>query len=222
MPSKFHRIADARLIELLDLPIHNGHAPELQAKLGPAGYPLAVLDAALAERNAFAETLRQIGDFKGQALTATHALRKARAAFHTDVYMPHVGTAQIALRDDHAALVSLGLHEPRARTDAAWTRQTIQFYENARQRPSTLAALALRGLHAADLDAGRAGLDALETLDRARDARKAEAKTAVDDRKKRRAALVRWLSDFRATARIALRDTPEWLERLGIGHRSGR
>jgi hypothetical protein len=95
----------------------------------------------------------------------------------------------------------------------------LLFYNNATATPSIATALATKGITAAELTASKAAFKNLETLAAAQQKETGEAQEATKRRDAAYDALEDWMSDFRETAKVALRRHPQLMEQLGIGQR---
>jgi hypothetical protein len=136
-----------------------------------------------------------------------------------EIYRQHVGDVAVAralLRNNRAALQKLGLHVRRKKARASWMLQARQFYSMALEDPEIHQRLAGAELTRDRLEGALGLLSHLEhCLQRCSDTRGAyrEATRRRTEAVKRLAA---WMSNFRGTARLALRGQPLLLAKLGF------
>jgi hypothetical protein len=189
--------------------------PILQEALANFGYDAerleegrALLDAAQAAQEAMAVE-------HGDQYEATDALQAAFDAANT-TYMQHLKVARIALQDQRGAARALALTGRRKRTIPGWLDQARQFYDNALGDEAILTALGRFGITPEALAAAQAEVGAVGTANSAQEREKGEAQDATEARDQAMDALDRWMSDFRAIARVALEERPQQLEKLGI------
>ena len=157
------------------------------------------------------------------AMTARGRMEGATADLHTrwdearTLVRNHLPRARIALRYDTSARHALRLDERRAKGQAAWIVQARHFYVGALTKPAILAKLTNEvNLKAEDLETGLAAVDAFEQSRRQRYEGVGESRHAMEARNAAMAALDEWVRDFRDTARIALVERPQLIERLGF------
>ncbi len=151
----------------------------------------------------------------GEQYAATSEL-EATLSSANKTYMQHLKVARIALRTDASAAEALQLDGRRKKTYAGWVEQATLFYGNALDSAKIKAALAEFGIDEAKLGAGQASVQEVQTLLKAQHTEKGEAQAATKARDEALEALMDWLSDFFAIARIALEGDPQLLEMLGI------
>lgn len=156
----------------------------------------------------------------GDQLNATRKVDEDWQRFHEETYMVHVGIARAVFRRDRGTQARLGLVGRRRRDKAGRYDQALQLYTNAIEDADLLAELSVRGLDEAVLQAGAAAVTAIQKADFKQDDHIGLARQSTKHRQRQDHALAEWLSIFRDIVRPALKDKPEWLERLGILHRS--
>lgn len=193
--------------------------PELSEALAVFGYDEARLDAGMALYTAAAEAQQQQVREYGEQYAASDAFRAALDTAQAE-YTRYVKVARIALKEDRGAYATLGLAGARKRTLAGWLAQARQFYTNAQASETVLAALGQFGVTQEKLTAGQAQVDEVESLSAAQKKETGEAQQATQARDAALEALDEWMGDFLAIARIALEDTPQLLEKMGILARS--
>ena len=130
--------------------------------------------------------------------------------------MRHVKVARVALKDDRGALQTLNLATQRRRVLAGWIAQAQQFYANAASDPAILGKLAEFGITRAMLEAGAHQVDAVDTCNVVQQQRKGTAQDATRARDEAIAAMDARISDFIKIARVALKRSAQFLEKLGV------
>ena len=216
----YYKMPVADLLNAAGLVANNAREADLLAALTLVGYDetaLTGLDALIAEVSV---TKQARETALGGQVGATAGVDDAWEAFYDKPYMVHVGIARAVFRKDVAARATLGLDEAPRRDKAGRYEQALQFYTNALADPAYTAALAVRGMDATVLQAGADAVTAIQKDDFDQDSHIGQAQQSTRDREKAEFDLAEWLSVFRDIARPALKDHPEWLERLGIRHRS--
>lgn len=193
--------------------------PEVQNALTPFGYtPERMQQGRDLLEYAKGMHLKQKSEY-GDQFAATEALDAAfDAADKTLAKWRRV--AQVALEGDTNACVTLGVHTRRKRSMAAWLTQATQFYTHALANASVLTSLAQYGLTQEKLEAGKAQADAVETAWLAQKKEMGEAQQATQVRDAAMEELEDWLHPFIKIARVALEETPQYMEKLGILERS--
>ena len=187
--------------------------PGLQAIMAAYGYDAARMRQGQALREQALALYQRQRAALGQRFAATDAHASAQAQAHA-IYMRHLAIARVALRGDRGVAQKLDLATARKRTHTGWLIQAQQFYTNALGDSAIVQQLAAYGVPREQLTAAQnqiamvaGGLVAQQTtkdsayaLTKARDA----ALTALDH----------WMRDFRAIARVALADQPQWQAKL--------
>lgn len=132
------------------------------------------------------------------------------------LFAGHRAMTLVIFRDDEGSLRDLGLHERRLLTRAVWLARARQFYRNALASSAIQTRLATVGITTTILNDGLQLINTIERHVATRLHRKGEAKAATTTRDSALTALEKWIRDFRAIARVALRGRPQALETLGI------
>jgi len=127
--------------------------------------------------------------------------------------------ARVALQDQPDAARKLRLDGHSGRR-ATWLAQARQFYANALADPALLSGLAAFGVTQASLEDGAREVEAMAARYAARQQRKGDAQDTTRTRDEALAALARWMHNFAAIARMALKDRPQQLEKLGLALRA--
>lgn len=196
--------------------IHNAlDDVELQDYLAEYGYDREKLEAGrvLYQATVVAQQTQQVK--YGDQYNATDTVNRLREEAD-ETYMRYVEVARIALRDRRGVAAKLNLRGRRKKAIAGWIVQVRQFYDNLLSDADLMESMAEFGVTQAKLEAGRAQVDAVEEANRIQDKLRGEAQDATQARDAALEALDRWMSDFIAIARLALKERPQLLEKLGI------
>jgi hypothetical protein len=188
---------------------------ELQARVAGFGYTVEKLAAGrqLYDR-ALAAVSAQAAAAGAQQQATAHL--RAADAIARDAYQALAQVARAAFAKDKAQLAGLGLTGRMPRTTAAFLAAAYTLFDNARGVADLQAALAAYGYDPARLTGERAKIAAFDTANQAQEAAKGAAQQATHDQKAALAALTDWLVEYRKIARVALRDQPQLLEKLGV------
>jgi hypothetical protein len=151
----------------------------------------------------------------GEQYEASDSLKKAREAANL-AYMRLLKIARIALKDDVAAYQKLNLLGDRRQSLSGWLGQSKQFFLNMLEDASIQGKMANFGITLEQIQAGKALVDQVEAANATHKKEMGEAQQATINRDSKMDELDSWLTDYVAIARIALEDTPQYLEKLGI------
>ncbi len=131
-------------------------------------------------------------------------------------YMNLVEVARVAFKRKPGPYDRLELKGKRKTTFAGLMSQMRQFYRVALEDTGIQADLDNFGITIMDLEAGQKQIPDVEIgLDR-RDKESGEAQEATKTRDTALDVLNDWVSDYIAITRVALRDRPQLLEKMGI------
>lgn len=128
-------------------------------------------------------------------------------------FVDHVQVARIAFRKKPEILRQLKINRINRSKLWEWTAQAARFYTLIGEHTATMKKF---GITAEELQQAQAGIEALLALKDLRMKKKAEAESATQKRNVALDALNTWLVEFRAVARLALKDTPQLLEAFGM------
>lgn len=104
----------------------------------------------------------------------------------------------------------------RSRSQAALLDNARVLYAAALSDPTLAPMLQSVGYSRARLEAERADVAALEATDVTQEGRKATAKARTADQRAALEALNDWIERFRGIVKVALRDRPDLLDKLGL------
>lgn len=189
--------------------------PEILARLVSFGYgrERIAVGTELLEmtESAQADLLRECGE-KLEAIDSVEIARRHLQA----LYGVHLGVARIALRGDCCAEKALCLRGRREGNHILYANQADIFYTNLVCNPGWKAALALFGQDNMSLKKGREVLEIYKMAIAKQDSEMAEAQDFTVKRDSALDKIESWMADFEGIARIALTDTPQHLDVLGI------
>ncbi len=190
--------------------------PAILAALTQYGYDEARLQEGLALCQEAEELVRLQQAEYGEQYQATAELNRAWDEANS-LYTATLEIARIALRGNYDAAKALDLHGRRKRSFSGWFEQAVRFYRNLLDHEEWLAAMGRYGYTRERLEGELAQVEALLELERRQEDEKGDAQRATKLRDAKVDELNQWLADYKAVARIALRDDPQQLEKLGFG-----
>jgi hypothetical protein len=127
-------------------------------------------------------------------------------------FRKHVDTVRLAFRKDAATLAKFRIDRISAKKDT-WQLQASYFYSKAILHAEVLANYQLPQEALAQ---NQASVEALTAIRNRRLQKKGEAEEATQKRNEVTKPLHEWMKEFRTIARIALKDSPQLMEALGI------
>ncbi|MDR2929116.1 MAG: hypothetical protein LBV41_13095 [Cytophagaceae bacterium] len=162
-------------------------------------------------KHLFAVQKREQGEQIGANVSSTQAINEARSN-----YMVHLQVARIAFKEHPGALLSVSATGSRKRSISGFLKEAREFYTNILEQPRLLGLIARFNITDDNLKVGLTSLTIAEKAHQAYLKEKGEAQEATIARDEAFDSLYSTYSDFRAIARIALADTPQLLEQMGI------
>ncbi|MBX3052195.1 MAG: hypothetical protein KF753_12005 [Caldilineaceae bacterium] len=206
----------ANRLESVRLAVTNALAEsELLAALAPFGYD----EARLQEGKGLYENALAVWQSQQQKQSRRRA---ATAAYYqadgvaTRAYMRTVKLCRTLYRDDPVTYQALGLVGTRRKTFAAKVAQMRHFYTTALGSPQILSTLASYGFPESQLQADFALVAALQTARSQREVENGAVQDATQSRSQAFAVLEGWMREFITVSRLALEETPQRLEMLGL------
>ncbi len=195
--------------------------PVISAAMGGVGFD--------AERLARGRGLVEAASLAVSAqVAATGAYRAASAqadaseGMNRAIVSSYGQVAAVAFGDDRAALTTLGFDRSMPRAIAPFLTAALATYDNALANPGLLAKLSAFGYGAERLGTERGRLLELIEARRAQEMAKGAAQQATAAQGEAMTALAREMRDFRRIARVALKDKPQLLEKLGMMARTSK
>ncbi len=127
-------------------------------------------------------------------------------------FAEHVKIARFVFRNEPAILYKLRISRI---SHGAWTRtrQAKDFYTKVLPYADLMEA---QGVSKTALTEAKAFIANIMVMKEERTRKKGEAENTTDSKNKSVKSLRAWLTEFRAAARLAFKDTPQKLESLGI------
>lgn len=153
----------------------------------------------------------------GTQQTATASLKKAEEEA-SNAYQDLAKVARAIYVGTPDKLVPLGLDQRMPRTTALFIAAAYKLFQNA----TLQTELADYGYDAARLEAETAKIAAYEQANLAQEAAKGAAQQATAIKNERLDAISNWLAQYRKIVRVALRENPQALEKLGILARNAK
>jgi len=187
----------------------------IAAVLSGFGYTSQKLADGLALYRHALDLYRVQKDEYSEQKAATEALNKAWDEANLS-YTRTVKIARVAFKDNALAAGKLRLQGERHQTVAGWLEQAEALYRNLQGNAEFTAIMAGYGYTGAKLGLESALVSKVRELRQAQIKETGEAQRATQDRDASMVALDAWLADFRAVTKVALADSSQDLEKLGI------
>lgn len=201
--------------------INNGiKSPEISALLEPYGFDAQKMlegQALYQETYQLYQHQKQMYKKKFEARDQLKKLFEKQKTEHFK--LNHV--ALILSTDDPNIEIQLGLKDKRQRSFAGKAHQMDLFYQSILDDPALSERFALYNITRVDITARQELLKQVIRLKEKFDALKSEAQQATEDRNQSIEKLENWLKEYRNIARFALKEKPQYLEKLGVFVRSG-
>lgn len=212
----FNRLTNEEFLYQSDLRIKGvKNNEEIQIALAKKGYtPEKMLEGEtlLDSANTLSDVfVKEHGDVDG-----AFATRNAEKVKADDNFEDYVGLAQVALKNDAAAWKTLELNVRKPTTLSAWIRRTTNFYHNIVKNPEWLAEIAIKGVSKEMLDAGLAEVENVAEYAEVIMSEKGGAQQSTITRDNAFELLSDWVDELEKVAVIALKKTPQLLEKMGI------
>ncbi len=184
---------------------------EIQKKLGQYGFTLKRLQEGNGLLNNAIMLHKGKNDRYGEKQQLSSQLKEEIKAVK-EKFKDHVGTVKLAFRHDPATLATFQIAQIATQQED-WQLQADYFYGKAAAYAQVLEGYQLP---ASELAQNQAGVAVLIAMRNRRMQKKGEAEEATRLRDESMRALNGWMVAFRAIARVALKDSPQLLEALGI------
>jgi hypothetical protein len=192
--------------------------PLIKGGMGGYGYNDSVLDNAWNKNLLLDAKYKECQRKHGEQIEATQALYTALDEEIVE-YMSIRKLAKRALRGDKykGTREKLGIDDELKRAYDGFLDQSSKLYKHAGIDQGIMTQLANFNITVDKLQERLNGLERLGVLNSAQEAKKGEAQVARKERDDLFDEVHKWYSDFKEAARIAFKDTPEYLEIMGIG-----
>jgi hypothetical protein len=191
------------------------NTPEIQSKMTVFGYtPERIAQGKELLEKAQRMTSTHVGDYSDQ-YAATETLQKTWSDVYSR-YMVTLKVVRVAFKSETDMLARFRATGKRRRSLSGWLADARILYDNMLSNHVALERMSGFGYTIERLQNEQNDVYEIERLHSLRLTEKGEAQQSTVDRDKVFDELCDWYSDFRAVARIALYDTPQLLETLGI------
>ncbi len=207
-----------RTLTLAELMLSNAVDPEVAPLLEPYGDNAARLAEGQTRLTNTRQTLSRREALRGIQRERTRQAQAAQRAARRQ-YIALVTVARTIFKDRPGLLVQLGIEGDSPDSFASLLQAGMTLFDNVTD-PEIAAELAKYGYPAERIAELRAAFDALRQAKQAQEAAKGDTQQATQDLNAALEELEDWISRFRVVARDALRDFPQYLEKLGILSRS--
>lgn len=181
-----------------------------QYNIGPEKYDVGLTLC----KNAYTFEKLQI-KLHGEQFRARAIFQKLLAETHTQ-YMDHVKFMRMAHRDDLRKLDELDAAGLREKRITGWLTQSKTFYTNAINDEDALAKMAGYGITKENMQDVELKVTEVGAANQFHKLKKGEAQDATERRDEALELLDKFRSEFIGICRIALKDHPQLLEKLGI------
>ena len=190
---------------------------EIQSLVAAYGYPAGKLNEgkALYERALAAVNAQKSA--VGAQQQATQELNQAEKSAR-DAYQSLAKVARAVFKNDKPRLTALGLTGTVPLSTAGFLASASALFQNAADVPS----LADYGYDAARLESERAKITAFGSADGRQEAAKGAAQQATREQEAALRLLDAWRAQYLKIARVALREKPQLLEKIGVAARTSK
>jgi hypothetical protein len=151
----------------------------------------------------------------GEQFAATEAFQAALADVEK-IVMQHINVARVAFKNHGYLLKEAELNDQRKVTYTGWLGQTRQFYSVVLEHPDASPLLSVFGLTPEILTAAQQKVLDVHDLKIKQIHESGDAQQATKLRDNALEVLEAWVADLVAIARVALADSPQLLEKMGI------
>lgn len=188
------------------------HHPEILKKLTAYSYDRKKLQEgkALNEKTYMLQLAKQ--EKYGSQFESTDTL-EADVAVAKAIYNEHVALARLVFKNQRGMQVTLQISGRRKYSREEWLAQAMSFYSRTEEIGD---AMSKYGVTPEVLNQSKAMIEALFTSRQQQLQRIGEAQDATEKRDEALKAMEVWMKEYRMAARLALKDSPQLLEILGI------
>ena len=191
--------------------------PEIQSLVAQFGYPADKLNKGKALYDCALSAVNAEKAAAGAQQESTRLLAQAEKSAR-DAYQALAKVARAVFGKDKAQLNALGLNGNMPKDTAGFLAAAYTLFDNAR----TLPALADYGYNSVKLQSERAKIAAYDTANQQQEAAKGAAQQATREQDAALQALNDWTAQYLKIAKVALRDKPQLLEKLGVLARTSK
>ena len=133
-----------------------------------------------------------------------------------EIYQEHLRFIRLHFEDDPEKLKELGAYEKRIRDTFGWLKQAKTCYRNFINDPEALEGFDEFGITLEDLQNTEKKILEVDAADKDHKMKLGAAQDAIEKRDAALKELHKFMIKFKAICRIALKDHPQLLEKLGI------
>jgi len=191
--------------------------PEIQSLVDDFGYSAEKLNAGKTLYDCALSAVNAEKSAAGAQQESTRTLTQAENAAH-DAYQALAKVARALFLKDKAQLNALGLNGGMPNTTAGFLASAYALFDNAR----TLPALADYGYDSVKLQNERLKIAAYDTANQGQESAKGAAQQATREQDAALQSLNDWTSQYLKIARVALRQKPQLLEKIGVLARTSK
>jgi len=206
---------DRDVAELTLLATNAKNDPEILTSLEPLGYTAEKLDEGLVIASAVQQKQQEIQQRYGEKYAASDVLTEKRDAAEVE-YRRIAGLAERIFTNDRFAYNTLALDWKKTSPYSVWLSRRLQFFNNSLANDTIKTKLAEHGITEAMLQNGLTLVNAVETARSEREQKRGRAQQATYERNILARDMRSYYRDLKTVSRIALKDKPQYLERLGI------
>jgi hypothetical protein len=187
----------------------------LKTKAAQFGYG----DAKVAEGLALADEVDRLykaqKKAKADQFEATQVFRERRAAAETALKLL-IQTARLAFKDDRGTYRALGLDQRRVKAYGDWLAQSDLFYTHLKSQPGAIEQMVAYNVTAEQIQAAEQLLTDTKEADKNQEKLKADSQDATELKNKAYRTFKNWMKGFIKVMTVALQDSPQMKEKLGI------
>ena len=189
--------------------------PAVLALVAAKGYPLAVMNQGLVIYNnadaAVALAANTSGD-QGMASEAADAAWKAVRVAYQD--LAKIARAMFMRRTE--VLTLLGLNQPMPRAAGSFTLAFNKLFNTGAYTPEITAKFLAKGYDSSKYSECRGLFGEWENAAGLHKAAAGDAEVAAEDQEKKLKLMVDWVAEYFKIARVALKERPQLLEKIGV------
>lgn len=191
---------------------------DIKAAMLPYGYTVAKLNAGKALHTVANDAVEQSASAGGNQLEASDAVQEAFAEARA-AYQGLAKLARVVFAKQPGPLAALGLDVAMPRRMDQFTLAAGKLFNYGDYSQAMKDALAAKSYDSEEISAARGKLGALDAAREVQADLIGGAQQATAAQRVALKELHEWYMEFRKLARIALKDKPQFLKRLGIPYR---
>jgi hypothetical protein len=217
MPTKSN-VSIAERLNTAQVAISNSLADaEIQSLVAGYGYSLAKLNEGKSLYDSALAAVTAQKSAAGAQKQASQELDEAEKSAR-DAYQSLSKVARAIFKDDKARLTALGLTGAAPRSTAGFLASASALFDNAAAAP----ALGEYGYDTSRLESERAKIAAFDLANQRQEAAKGAAQQATREQDAALTSLDAWRAQYIKISRVALREKPQLLEKIGVPARTAK